>query len=68
MTDPAQEIRATIIDLMSAGEILEALGKNGSHPSDADVVPGPHVDWLGRRVSDIAGRLQSAMDKLVQAA
>ena len=63
MTDPAQEIRATIIDLMSAGEILEALGKNGSHPSDADVVPGPHVEWLGRRVSDIAGSERVALHR-----
>ena len=54
MSVPAEAARQAVVDLMVIGEIMQAIGTNGSDPADSDQVPSSHVEWLGKQVSDLA--------------
>jgi hypothetical protein len=64
VTQAKADIGDGILDLMIIGEIMQTLGVNGSDPEDSDRVTAPHVKWLGRSVSDLAARMQRAVEKL----
>ena len=63
-TDPHQTAAAAIIDLMVIGEILERLGLTGGSAEDGENVTATHVEWLGRCVSETAGRANAALVQL----
>ena len=51
---------------MVIGEVLQALGKNGS-VEDGETVPASHVEWFGRHISDLAGSIEGALRKMAPA-
>ena len=64
-TEAAADIQDAALDLMIVGEIMQALGENGSDPGDTERVTATHVKWLGRSVSDLAARMQRATEGLL---